>query len=103
MADHRMGDRRAGEGNLEHRLASFLDALLHCQAGFLRLAVAEPDPSVAVADDHERGEREPPAALDDLGDAVHLDGALFVLGLWHPQNSNPASRAASARAATRPW
>ena len=46
---------------------------------FLRLAVAEPDIAVAVADDDERGEREPPSTLDDLGDAVDRDHSLVVL------------------------
>jgi hypothetical protein len=32
-----------------------------------------------VADDDERAEGEPPAAFDDLGDAVDVDDALFEL------------------------
>ena len=50
---------------------------------FLGLAVAEADVAVAVADDHERGEREPPAALDDLGDPVDGDHSLVVLAFGH--------------------
>jgi hypothetical protein len=44
-----------------------------------RLAVADADPVDLVADDDERREREPPAALHDLGDAVDLDHALLEL------------------------
>ena len=36
-----------------------------------------------VADDDERGEREPPSALDDLGDAVDRDHSLVVLTFSH--------------------
>ena len=44
-----------------------------------RLPVADADAVDLVADDDERGEREPPAALDDLGDAVDLDDPLLEL------------------------
>ena len=40
---------------------------------FARLAVAEADAALLVADDHQRGEAEPPAALHHLGDAVDVD------------------------------
>ncbi len=40
---------------------------------FARLAVAEADPALLVADDDERGEAEAPAALHHLGDAVDVD------------------------------
>jgi hypothetical protein len=78
-AQHGVDDGRAGEGDVEEVLARLLDALLHRQTRLLRLAVAEAHAALAVADDHERGEREPPSALHDLRHAVHLDGALFVL------------------------
>src|SRR5665213_157255 len=48
-------------------------------AGFFGLAVAESDAAVAVTDHHQRGEGEPTSTLHDLRDAIHLDGALFVL------------------------
>ena len=54
-----------------------LDALLDRERDLVGLAVARADDAVLVADDHERGEREAPAALDDLGDAVDLDDALL--------------------------
>ena len=40
---------------------------------FARLAVAEADAALLVADDDERCEAEATAALDDLGDAVDVD------------------------------
>src|SRR5581483_6062464 len=38
-----------------------------------RLAVAEADAALLVADDDQRGEAETPAALHDLGDAVDVN------------------------------
>ena len=76
-------DRRAGERDGEEVLPRLLHALLDRGRHFLRLAVAEADVAVAVADDDERGEREPPAALHDLGDAVDRDHSLFVLAFGH--------------------
>ena len=57
----------------EEVLARLLGALLDGERHFLRLAVAEADPAVAVADHDERGEAEAAAALHDLGDAVDVD------------------------------
>jgi hypothetical protein len=128
---------RAGERHLEQVLAGLLGALLDGEGHLLGLAVAEADPAVAVADHHQGGEREAPAALHHLGHAVDVDHPRLVQGgvargarvlarlaglalagtataatsttaatatgsVGH-QNSNPASRAASATAATRPW
>src|SRR4029450_12205421 len=88
-----------------------------CERHLARLAVADADPIDLVADDDESGEREAPAALDDLGDAVDLDNALFdlasLLARDHlaldarelrsgAQNFSPPSRSASASAFTRP-
>ena len=39
--------------------------------------VTDPDDVSFIADDDQRREREPPAALDHLGDAVDLDDALL--------------------------
>src|SRR5665213_1931104 len=36
-------------------------------------AMAETDPALLVADDHQRGKAEPAAALDHLGDAIDVD------------------------------
>jgi hypothetical protein len=70
-------DRRAVARHAEEVLLGALDALLDRERDLVGLAVARADDPVLVADDHERGEREPPAALDDLGDAVDLDDALL--------------------------
>ena len=74
-ADDRVGDGAAGQRHVEQVLLGLLGALLDRQRHLLGLAVAEADAAVAVADHDERGEREPPAALDDLGDAVDVDDA----------------------------
>ena len=73
LADDRVDDRGAGQRDLEEVLAGLLGALLDGEGHLLGLAVAEADPAGAVADHHERGEGEPPAALDDLGHAVDVD------------------------------
>ena len=75
LADDRVGDGGAGERHLEEVLARLLGALLDGEGHLLGLAVAEADAAVAVADHHEGGEGEAPAALHDLGDAVDVDDA----------------------------
>src|SRR5262249_4578894 len=107
LADDRVHDGAAGQRDREEVLAGLFGALLDGEGHLLGLAVAEADPAGAVADHHERGEREAAAALDDLGDGVDVDDARLaelriVHGVGH-QSSSPASRAASATAATRPW
>ena len=72
-----VGDRAAVLGHAEEILLGALDALLDRQRDLVGLAVADAHDFAFVADDHERGEREAPAALDDLGDAVDLDDALL--------------------------
>src|SRR6202041_1765263 len=73
------------------------------------LADREADPALAVANDDKRREREPLPALDDLCHAVDPDDGFFealvvaIATTVVHQNSSPASRAAVARAATRPW
>ena len=64
-------------GTLEQVLLRALDALLDRQRNLVGLAVADADDAVLVADNDQRGEREAPAALDDLGDAVDLDDAFL--------------------------
>ena len=51
------------------RLGRLADRLRH----LARLAVAEADPALLVADHDQRGETEAPAALHHLGDAVDVD------------------------------
>jgi len=65
-----VGDRRAVARDREEVLAGALDALLDRDGDLVRLAVADADLAVLVADDDERREREATAALDDLGDAL---------------------------------
>ena len=72
-----VGDRLAVLGHPDQVLAGVLDRLLDRQRDLAGLAVADPDHGVLVADGDERGEREAPAALDHLGDAVDLDHALL--------------------------
>src|SRR5919108_1097674 len=104
-AEDLVRDRRAVLRDREEVLLRVLDGLRDRERHLTRLAVADADPVDLVPDHHERGEREPPAALDDLGDAVDLDHALLELAglLVVAQNSSPPSRAASASAFTRPW
>ena len=72
-----VGDRAAVLGHAEEVLLGALDALLDRERHLVGLAVADADDFAFVADDDERREREAPAALDDLGDAVDLDDALL--------------------------
>jgi hypothetical protein len=64
-------------GDAEEILLRALDALLDRQRDLIGLSVADPHDLAFVADHDERGEREAPAALDDLGHAVDLDHALL--------------------------
>ena len=66
--------RAAGAQRHEDQLAlgalgRLADRLRH----LARLAVAEADPALLIADDDKRGEAETPAALHHLGDAVDVD------------------------------
>ena len=66
-------------GTREQVLLRVVDGLRDRERHLARLAVADADAVDLVADHDERGEREPPAALHDLGDAVDLDHALLEL------------------------
>src|SRR5262249_7866961 len=89
-----------------------------------RLAVAEADATLLVADDHQCGEAEAASTLHHLGHTIDVDKlvgefavALFPFAAlaWFtchgsvpvfslvPQKFSPPSRAASASALTRPW
>ena len=72
-----MGDRAAVLGHPEEILLGALDALLDRERNLIGLAVADPHHFAFVAYDDERGEGEPPTALDHLGDAVDLHHALL--------------------------
>ena len=66
-------------GDGEEVLLRVVDGLGDRERNLARLAVTNADAVDLVADHDERGEREPAAALDDLGDAVDLDHALLEL------------------------
>src|SRR6058998_2064165 len=53
-----------------------LDRLAHRLAYLVGLPGRDADPSLPIADGHERVEPEAPAALDDFGDAVDRDHVL---------------------------
>src|SRR5262249_48455398 len=57
--------------DLEHVLLRGLARLADRVRHFVRLAQADADPAALVAERHDRVEREPPPALDDLGAAIH--------------------------------
>src|SRR3954465_7372689 len=78
---HRVRD---GAGDARHRvevLLRLLDTLGDRRGHLLGLAVAHADLAVAVAHDHQGGEAEAPATLDDLGHAIDGDHALDVVAL----------------------
>src|SRR5918992_4008802 len=77
--DDLVGDGRADHGHFEEVALRLLDALLYRRGYLSGLSVPDPDLPGAVANDHERGEREPAAPLDDLGHAIDRHYALFVL------------------------
>src|SRR5439155_743098 len=72
-------DRRSVLRNGEEVLLRVVDRLRDRERDLTSLAVADADTVDLVTDDDERGEREPPAALDDLRDTVDLDHALLEL------------------------
>ena len=74
-----MRDRLTVLRHREEVLLRVLDGLRDRQRDLARLAVPDADPVDLVADDDERREREPPAALDDLRNAVDLDDPLLQL------------------------
>src|SRR5690606_999996 len=67
---HLVRDGALDARDAEEVLLRLLDALGDGGRNFLGLAVTHAHHAVAVADDDQRGEAEPPAALDDLGDPV---------------------------------
>src|ERR1700693_243560 len=109
LADDLVRDRRPMLRDREEVLLRIVDRLRDRERHLARLAVAEADAVDLVADHDERGEREPPAALDDFGNTVDLDHALLELAALFPsndfaldwrctQNFRTPSRAASASA-----
>src|ERR687887_832814 len=79
LAEDLVRDGRPVLGHDEEILLRVVDGLRDRQRHLTRLAVAQAHALVLVADHDECGEREPPPALDHLGDAVDLDHALLEL------------------------
>src|SRR5690625_4932694 len=65
--------------NAESVLLCFLDTLSNCRGNFLRLAVADTNGTVAVANNYESGEAKPASTLNNLGHTVDRDDAFDVL------------------------
>src|SRR6266540_3145681 len=76
IADDLVRDGPTRERHLHHLAARGLDGLAYRLALLVRLPGRDADPALAVADGDERVEAEPPAALDDLGDAVDRNDVL---------------------------
>src|SRR5438094_75819 len=76
VPDDLVRDGAAGERHLHHAPARGLDRLAHRLAYLVSLPGRDADPSLPIADGHERVEPEAPAALDDFGDAVDRDHVL---------------------------
>ena len=76
------------------RLGRLADRFRH----FARLAVAEADAALLVADDHQRGEAEPPAALHHLGDAVDVDQLVDELAVARLRGRDSRSPLSGLRA-----
>src|SRR5436190_55158 len=112
---HLVRNRAARERDAEQVLLRLLRSLADRLGDLVGLAQAGAHVATLVAHHHERGEREPSAAFDDLGDAVDEHHAVdeladvFIIDchlvdlFLRSQNLRPASRAPSASAETRPW
>ena len=108
-----MRDRRPDHGDGDHVPLRNVHPLADRLGHLACLADAGSNTAVHVADDDQGAERELPAALDDLGDAVDANDSVGELralaarmrisaATHSTQNSNPASRAASASALILP-
>ena len=76
---HLVRDGAADERDPEQVLLGLLGPLADGLGNLVGLAEAGADVAALVAHDDERREREPAAALDDLGDAVDEDDAVDEL------------------------
>ena len=72
LAFHSVRNGGANNGNLYHVALGVSNALAHGFGNLGSLAKTNADPAFAVADNHQRGEAEVTAALNDLGDAVNV-------------------------------
>src|SRR5271166_270991 len=117
-SDHFVRNRTVLNRHAHQAFLGAVDALADGLGHFVGLAQAEAHQAVVIAGDDQGAEAEAASALDDLGDAVDMHDLLFDLealridalgdrafsqcSLPAVQNFNPASRAASASALTRP-
>jgi hypothetical protein len=76
LADDLVWYRVPGQGHLSELATRRVDGLSDRLRHLVRLTRREADATLAVADRHERVERESPAALYDLGDAIDRDDVL---------------------------
>src|SRR5712671_3161586 len=117
-SDHFMRYRPVLNRHADQAFLGAIDALANRLGHFVGLAQAEADQTVVIAGDDQCAEAEAPSTFHDFRDAVDMDDLLFDLealridplndgtffecALPSVQNFNPASRAASASALTRP-
>jgi hypothetical protein len=87
-------DGVAAHLDVHHVLLRLLGALADAVGHLLGLAVAHAHVAMAVADDHERSEREAAAAFDDLGAAVDVHNLLDQVALLLLLNGTTASATA---------
>src|SRR5580658_9042325 len=97
-----LAQRHTGKAALG-RIGRLADRLRHLAC----LAVAEADPALLVADDHEGGEAKAPAALHHLGDPIDVDELVdeLAVALFRPSfpfpltchNNHPFPRARARR------
>src|SRR4051812_8067766 len=87
-------DRALHQRDLEEVALGAVGALADRLRHLVRLAETSADVAVLIADDDERREREPTAALDDLRDAVDVDDAVDQLAdfFWIDDHGEPLER-----------
>src|SRR4029453_17344333 len=90
VTEHLVGDGVALQRDTEEVLLRVLAALPDGLGPLVGLAQAHADVAVAVADDHQRREAEPPAALHHLGHAVDVDHAIAEIEVVGIDRSGPS-------------
>ena len=76
-SEHLMRNAAALEVQFDQTFLGLLDGFFDGHGHFASLAHAESRVAMMVADDHERGETQVFAALDDFGDAVDGDHVIL--------------------------
>src|SRR5664279_908021 len=98
---HGVRDGGGDARHLEHVLLGLFDTLGDGRGDLLGLAVADADRPVAVTDDDQGGEGEPPPTLDDLGDPVGHHDALEQRVLLDGRVTTAVTAAAAIPTVTR--